>query len=153
MLSLEQAIRTALDEEAVNPLALARNTTPRSSLRSSRRKIVAGKDRIMTKVHEQQPDVATEAGPASAASGGGAGGVVSLKRPNYVYWLPQELRKVLSQEQSVTDFLNVLVNGKEANWDSDDPAPYIVSHVMHSPKTFFRSIITGRPPTDYYEPL
>ena len=68
MLSLEQAIRTALDEEAVNPLALARNTTPRSSLRSSRRKIVAGKDRIMTKVHEQQPDVATEAGPASAAS-------------------------------------------------------------------------------------
>ena len=109
---------------------------------------MAGKDRIMTRI-----DTSKDAAAPEATSAAPPGGVVSLKRPSYVYWLPQELLKVLSQEQSVTDFLNVLVNGKEANWDSDDPAPYIVSHLMHSPKTFFRSIITGRRPTDYYEPF
>ena len=45
------------------------------------------------------------------------------------------------------------MNGKEANWDSEDPAPYLVSHVMQSPKNYLRSIVTGYRPAEYYEPL
>jgi len=163
MLLLEKAIRSTLEdgdegtnfgghrslpssptlkESPAGPFPLVRNGPGRYSMQTkqkSRGKIVAGKDRILTKV-ESSPNQRS-------------GEVVSVKRPSYVYWLPQELSKVVSQEQSVTDFLNILVNGKEANWDSEDPAPYLVSHVMQSPKNYLRSIVTGYRPAEYYEPL
>ena len=37
------------------------------------------------------------------------------------------------RRQGVTDLANILMNGKEANWDDDDPLPYTAAHLLQLP--------------------
>ena len=37
------------------------------------------------------------------------------------------------RRQGVTDLANTLMNGKEANWDDDDPLPFTAAHLLQLP--------------------
>jgi len=54
-------------------------------------------------------------------------------KPEQVYWIKDELDKWFDRRQGVTDLANILMNGKEANWDDDDPLPYTAAHLLQLP--------------------
>ena len=37
------------------------------------------------------------------------------------------------RKQGITELTSTLINGKEANWDEDDPLPFTAAHLLQLP--------------------
>ena len=44
----------------------------------------------------------------------------------------------LCKKQGITDLANILVNGKDANWDDEDPLPFLAAHLLPLPRLFWQ---------------
>ena len=44
----------------------------------------------------------------------------------------------LCQKQGITDLANILVNGRDANWDDEDPLPFLAAHLLPLPRLFWQ---------------
>ena len=132
MLALEQAIRCALEQDQTKDchVATCQNiNNNREIVPATRRK------KNLPKMFSLCDDDPKE-------------NVVQQQRPSYVYWMPQELNKLIAGRQSITDFINIIVNGAEAEWDRNDPVPYLISHTILNPQRFLYTFVSGiRPDT------
>lgn len=48
------------------------------------------------------------------------------------------------RKQGFFDLTNVLINGKEANFDEDDPLPFTAAHLLQLPDLFWNTISPGQ---------
>jgi len=134
MLTLERAIRNTLEQRvsSCSPLPIM----ARKNINNNT-EIVPVKANVLTKISGR-------GGKAMLSDSAATTKATSSKRPSYVYWMPQEVTKYMAGKQTFGEFLNVVINGKEANWDGEDPLPYLVSHVIQTPQNFLSSMVTGR---------
>ena len=62
---------------------------------------------------------------------------------NHVYWLYNEIAKLGLGQQGIRAFMNTLLFGKEAVWDSSDPLPFFVLNHLQMPIMLLRALISG----------
>ena len=55
-----------------------------------------------------------------------------IKYRNYKYRL--------DRRQGITELTNTLMNGKEADWDEDDPLPFTAAHLLQLPNLIRNTI-------------
>jgi len=64
-------------------------------------------------------------------------------RGTYVYWLYQEVLRLLSSQRSLKEFLNILESGDEAVWDTSDPLPFFILHHVQMPLSVLQKVVAG----------
>ena len=55
-----------------------------------------------------------------------------IKYRNYKYRM--------DRRQGITELTNTLMNGKEADWDDDDPLPFTAAHLLQLPNLIRNTI-------------
>ena len=46
----------------------------------------------------------------------------------------------MDRRQGITELTNTLMNGKEADWDEDDPLPFTAAHLLQLPNLIRNTI-------------
>jgi hypothetical protein len=97
----------------------------------------------ITMFHDQYAALAraylepANSGPGSATLRPSATG-----RPTY--WLYHELWRMLSRPTSVPERLRVVLRGRDAIFDLDDPLPFLLEHHLQIPALLWRNLREGR---------
>jgi hypothetical protein len=75
---------------------------------------------------------------------GGDGPVRPLPGARPTYWAYQELWRLMSHPTTVTERLRVVLRGRDAIFDWDDPLPFLLVHHLQIPSLLIRALIDGR---------
>ena len=51
------------------------------------------------------------------------------------------------RKQGICDLTNILINGKDANWDGDDPLPFTVDHLLQLPDLIWNTLFPPKEQT------
>ena len=49
-------------------------------------------------------------------------------------------KRRFDRRQGIAELTNTLLNGKEANWDEDDPLPFTAAHLLQLPDLILNTI-------------
>jgi len=52
-----------------------------------------------------------------------------------------------NRKQGICDLTNILINGKDANWDGDDPLPFTVDHLLQLPDLIWNTLFPSKEQT------
>ena len=74
----------------------------------------------------------------------GAGPVVPLPTSRPTYWLYQELWRMLRRPRTAPERLRVVLRGKEAIFDLDDPLPFLLVHHLQIPWLLLGNLVRLR---------
>ena len=62
-----------------------------------------------------------------------------------IYWIFQEVEKLLTAESSLDRFLDLIQHGEDAVWQSDDPIPFLALNFLQIPWLLLVTIVNGSP--------
>ena len=69
--------------------------------------------------------------------------LLKLKNDTEVYWLFQEVEKLLTNKTSLKEFIFMLRHRQDAVWRTDDPLPFLALNFIQMPVLLTNAIVRG----------